>query len=218
MQLPKQKVYKKVYDYACESLLHADLRNRCEAAGVPCDTSIDNTRIGIPFFDETITLTVPGFTFKSSKYASVNLVSKIIILHYLNKASGTNLGKELIPHEDIPGLRHYAPIYEKRVLKPLQTAFGSDRYAFLEAGLSLGGIRQEYGDASFTLQPLPRIPITFILWEGDVEFPPAVKTLFDPTIPSYLPLEDIVVLSRLAAIRILKKARLQHTDEAIDDL
>jgi hypothetical protein len=134
------------------------------------------------------------------------------------KASGARLGGELIPYEDIPGLGHYYPVYEKRVLKPLQTAFGSDRYTFLEAGLSLGAKQQEYGDASFTLHALPRTPITFILWEGDEEFPPLVRTLFDPTIPGYLPLEDIVVISKLASTRILKKGRIQHTDEATYDL
>jgi hypothetical protein len=77
---------------------------------------------------------------------------------------------------------------------------------------------EEYGDASFTLHALPRIPITFILWEGDDEFPPLIRTLFDPTIPGYLPLEDIVVISKLASTRILKEARLQQNDDQIYDL
>jgi hypothetical protein len=218
MQLTKQKVYKKVYDMACEELLRADIRERCEAAEISCEGTSRDSTIAIPFFDEIITFTMPGFYFKSSKDANVTLVSKIVLLHYLIRASGANLGGELIPYEDIPGLRHYFPVYEKRVLKPLQTAFSNDRYAFLEAGLSLGAIQQEYGDASFTLQVLPRIPITFILWEGDIEFPPLARTLFDPTIPGYLPLEDIVVISKLAATRILKETRLKHAEDAQYDL
>lgn len=212
MQVTKQKVYKKVYDMACEELLRSDVQERCEAAGILCQGTSRDPTITIPFFDEIITFSMPGFIFKSSKDANVTLVSKIILLHYLVSASGTKPGGELIPYEDITGLRHYFPVYEKRVLKPLQTAFGTDRDAFLEAGLSLGAIQQEYGDASFTLQVLPRIPITFILWEGDAEFPPLLRTLFDPTISGYLPLEDIVVVSKLAATRILKEARLKHAD------
>jgi hypothetical protein len=218
MQLTKQKVYKKVYDMACEELLNADIQERCRAAGILSEDFSHSSTIAIPFFDETITITIPAFVFKSSKNANVTLVSKIIMLHYLNKASGTTPGGDLIPYEDIPGLRHYFPVYEKRVLKQLQKAFGNDRYTFLEAGLSLGAIQQQYGDASFTLQALPRIPITFILWEGDSEFPPLVKTLFDQTIPGYLPLEDVVVISKLAASRILKEARLQHVGEVTYDL
>jgi hypothetical protein len=218
MQLTKEKVYKKVYDIACEELLHANLQNRCEAAGVSCEVSSPNHKVDIPFFDEIVTLTLPGFKFKSSKDANITLVSRIILLHYINKASGARLGGDLIPYEDIPGLRHYYPVYEKRVLKPLQNAFGHDRHTFLESALSLSASQEEYGDVSFTLHALPRIPITFVLWEGDEEFPPLVRTLFDPTIPGYLPLEDIVVVSKLAATRILKEARKQYTDEVTYDL
>lgn len=212
MDLQKQKVYKKVFDIAREELIHSDLHSRCAAAGVSCEGSSAESLITVPFFNEFVTLTVPGFTFKSSKDANVTLVSKIILLHYLNKASGAGLGGEPIPYEDIPSLRHYFPVYEKRVLKPLQAAFGNDRYAFLDSGISLGGVQREYGDSSFTVHALPRIPVTFILWEGDEEFPPLVRTLFDPTISEYLPLEDIVVISKLAATRILKEAR-KHYEE-----
>lgn len=218
MQLTKQKVYKKVYDIACEELLRADIQERCNAAGISYEGSSGNCHIEILFFNEIITISVPDFTFKSSKDANITLVSKIILLHYLIKASGARLGGELIPYEDIPGLGHYYPVYEKRVLKPLQNAFGHDRYTFLEAGLSLSANVEEYGDASFTLHALPRIPITFILWEGDDEFPPLIRTLFDPTIPGYLPLEDIVVISKLASTRILKEAKLQQNDDQIYDL
>jgi hypothetical protein len=218
MQLTKQKVYKKVYDIACEELLRADIQERCNAAGLSYEGSSGDYHIEISFFNEIIMISVPDFTFKSSKDANITLVSKIILLHYLIKASGARLGGELISYEDIPGLGHYYPVYEKRVLKPLQAAFGHNRYTFLEAGLSLNAIPEEYGDASFTLHALPSIPITFILWEGDDEFPPMIRTLFDPTIPDYLPLEDIVVISKLASTRILKEVRLQQTAEVAYDL
>jgi hypothetical protein len=218
MQLTKQKVYKKVYDIACEELLRAEIQERCYAAGLSYEGSSGDFHIEIPFFKEIITISVPDFTFKSSKDANITLVSKIILLHYLIRASGARLGGELIPYEDIPGLGHYYPVYEKRVLKPLQAAFGHNRYTFLEAGLSLSANPEKYGDASFTLHALPRIPIAFILWEGDDEFPPLVRTLFDPTIPGYLPLEDIVVISKLASTRILKEARIQQTGEVTYDL
>jgi hypothetical protein len=181
--------------------------------------------IAVPYFDEVIVLSLPAFAFKSSKGANVTLVTKIIILHYAITASGIPIlardesGESMagkLPYEDIPGCRHYKPVYEKRVTKPLESAFGFDRYAFLEAGLALGGVTESLGDASFTLDAFPRVPITFVLWEGDEEFPPSVKTLFDPSIPGYLPLEDIVVISKLAATRIIKSARLKAAEAYSD--
>ena len=216
--LTKQKSYKKVYDMACKDLLVSDQEARFAAGGLPYTKKDQGFLVEIPFFDDIINLTVPDFLFKSTKGVNVTLVAKIVVLHYTLKACGTPLGAEKIPYEDVPGLRHYLPVYQKRVLKPLASAFGFDGHAFLEAGLSLGGHEEEYGDASFTLFPLPRVPITFILWTGDHEFPPSLRTLFDPSVAAYLPLEDITVLGKLASTRILKEARLQHMDDVPYDM
>lgn len=216
--LPKQKTYKIVYDMACKDLLRSDQETRFAAAGLPYTKKDEGFLAKIPFFDETISLTVPDFSFKSSKGANITLVTKIVLLHYIIKASGEALGADKIPYEDVPGLRHYSPIFQKRVLKPLASAFGFDSYSFLEAGLAIGGHQETYGDTSFTLFALPRVPLTFILWVGDDEFPPSLRILFDPSVVGYLPLEDIMVISKLASTRILKEARLQHMDEVPHDM
>jgi hypothetical protein len=215
MQLQKQKVYKKVFELACDELLGLELAVQARNADVAYRGGREGT-IEVPYFDETLSIHLPKFSFTSSKAASVSLVSKIIALHYMIRASGEPLGGDQISYEDIPGARHYLPVFETRVAKPLSTAFGYNRDAFLEAGIALGGKAGEYGDASFTLPAFPRIPLTFILWEGDEEFPPLVRTLFDPSVSGYLPLEDIVVLSKLAASRIIKAARVKYAGEAME--
>jgi hypothetical protein len=213
MLLQKQKTYKNVYDGACERLLGSDIEQQLKNAALQYETGIGTFTIAIPFFDETISLTLPEVTFKSAKGSNITLVTRIILLHYINTANGNPPKNDIAAYEDIPGCRHYQPVFEKRVTKPMQSAFGHDKYTFLEAGVALGGKKEEYGDASITLYALPRVPITFILWEGSEEFPPLVRALFDPSITGYLPLEDIVVISKLAAARILKTARKQHIEE-----
>lgn len=209
----KQKTYKHAYDIACRDVLAASIENQLARAGLMFTLHNKIYTINIPFFNEIITLTLPEFSFKSSKTSSVTLVNKIIMLHYILHASGTPTGGEKIPYEDIPGGRNYAPIFSNRVIKPLIAAFGYNAYAFLEAGLSMGGKKEEYGNISFTLHAFPRIPITFILWEGDEEFSPSLNILFDPSIHTYLPFEDIVVVSKLASTRILKTARQEYNEE-----
>jgi hypothetical protein len=218
MELKRQKIYKKVFDLACRNLLDADLRGQLEKGSLSYNVEGDTISVEIPFFDEVITLQVPVFTFRSSKAVSVNLVTKIILLHYLLKASGESLKpvEERISYDDIPGCGNYLPVFERRALKPLQTAFAHDRYLFLEAGISLGGKEEGFGDAAFTVYALPMVPITIILWEGDEEFPPSVRMLFDPSIPGYLPLEDVVVVAKLAATRVIKAARLALSEDMGD--
>ncbi|MCX8109818.1 MAG: DUF3786 domain-containing protein [Syntrophorhabdaceae bacterium] len=213
MELKKQKVYKQVYDEACRMLLNSNYEERLTNARLNYSKTSTAIEVEIPFFNESIFMTLPDFSFRGLKGSNITLVSKIIILHYINTASGRPLTNELIPYEDIPGCRHYKYVFEKRVIKPLMTAFGTNRDAFKEAGEALMGTREDYGDASFTIYPLTMIPMTFILWEADEEFPPSVRILFDTTISSYLPLEDITVISKMASSRIIKAARLRYAEE-----
>ncbi len=206
--LEKQKTYKKVFDLACEELRASDIEDRLRKARVEYRADQGKFLAECPFFDETIQVEIPGCTFHSKSGSNITLATKILILHYLLRASGNPIGREeKIPYEDVPGCRSYLAVFERRTVRPLITAFGFNRDAFREAGHALGATEEAYGDASLTVKAFPMVPITFILWEGDEEFPPSVKILFDPSIHTYLPLEDITVVSKLAVVRILKAAR-----------
>ena len=212
MALEKQKTYKKVFDLACEELRNSDLEERLRKASVTYTMEGGQSTAECPFFEETIILEIPRFAFRSAQGSNVTLATKILILHYLLKASGEPLGREKIPYEDIPGCRPYLPVFERRVVRPLMSAFGFDRDLFRSAGEALGATPESFGDASFALRALPMVPLTFILWEGDQEFTPSLRILFDPSIDTYLPLEDITVLSKLAAVRILKAAKKSYEE------
>ncbi len=213
MELKRQKTYKGVFDTAKDALLNSgNIRENLFRAGLRYDEHEENFRVFVPFFNETIVLTLPAGSFVSEAGANVTLVTRIIILHYINSATGIPFAGEKIAYGDIPACMHYDPVFEKRVLKPLVRAFGYDKYSFKEAGNLIGAREEEFGDASFTLFAFPKVPITFILWEGDEEFPPRAKALFDPSVTGYLPLEDIVVIAKLAAGRILKSA-MKHFNE-----
>jgi hypothetical protein len=206
-ELVRQKAYKKTFDLACERLAHISLEEQLPRAGLSLEQDGNASRIVVPMFQEVIRLSVPGFSFESSEGRNITLTTKIVILHHIIHASGRPLSGNLIPYEDIPGCRGYAPVFDRRVSRPLLSAFGYSRDTFLEGGLSAGGKTEEFGNASFRLEAFPRIPIVFILWEGDEDFPPSLRVLFDDTIHTYLPLEDIVVVSKMAATRIMKKTR-----------
>jgi hypothetical protein len=212
MPLHKKKIYKTVFDRACRDFELSDQEEQVKRASLIFQPSRAGQTVEVPFFDETVLLTIPEFRFESEQRRNVTLASRILILHYLVKASGQPLSGESIPYEDLPGCRTYLPVFERRVCRPLLTAFGFNRDLFQEAGAALGGMEEGYGNASFTLKVFPMVPITFILWEGDQEFPPSMKVLFDRTIDGYLPLEDITVVSKLAANRILHAARLQAVE------
>ncbi len=216
MDFPRQKPHQAAYALSCAELLNGDYRSRFANAGLDVEERGGACIARIPYFNDVISLEVPKCLFKSIGGGVVTLVTKIIILHYINKASGRPLYMEKVAYEDIPGLRHYLPVFTRRVVKPLQAAFGFNTHAFREAGDALGGVPEDFGHASFTLSILPRLPVTFILWEGDYEFPPSARILYDRSVPDYLTLEDITVVTRLAVSRIIKAANRLYADEGTD--
>ena len=108
-----------------------------------------------------------------------------------------------IAYREIPGCLLYAGVFARRVTEPVIQKFGRSAALFRDAGTRLGGTLNTAGDASFTLNAVPRIPLQYILWEGDEEFPPSVQLLFDSSADRYLPLEDIVVLSQVTTGRLI---------------
>lgn len=208
MDLKKQKTYLQAFAAAKDRLVASSVTERADAAGLTWTENRGTIVVDIPFLDETITLRIPEMRFTSSRSRVVTLVVKIVLLHYLTTASGSIGQDDMISWEDIPPLKHYGPAFERRILSPLTSAFGGDRDIFSLAGEALGGRREDFGDASFTLTALPLVPITFILWEHDDEFPASVRVLYRSSVTALLPLEDIVVLTKLAATRIIHRARL----------
>lgn len=129
--------------------------------------------------------------------SGVSIQLQILFLHYLIYARGTPLKGEWITFKELPGGQIYIEPYQKRTIKPLLKYFGQNLEKFMELACSLGGERASYGDGAMVLRPFPRVPLAFVLWEGDEEFPPSANILYDASAPFYLPTEDYALLPGL---------------------
>jgi hypothetical protein len=59
------------------------------------------------------------------------------------------------------------------------------------------------GDFSFTLYPLPRIPLYYIFYLPDEEFPAAVTCLFAANAPDFMPLDGLADVAEYTGKRIM---------------
>ncbi len=81
--------------------------------------------------------------------------------------------------------------------------YGNNLPDFLGRGEELGGTRLEYGDASFRVFPLPRVPVVLILWLADEEFPSRADLLFDTASEVQLPIDVIWSIAMLTTLAML---------------
>jgi hypothetical protein len=76
-------------------------------------------------------------------------------------------------------------------LENLAERYEDDKEVFLKRGKELCGEVLNFGDASVRLFPVPRIPMTIILWLRDEEFPPRADLLLDSSCELQVPLDII---------------------------
>jgi hypothetical protein len=137
----------------------------------------------------------------------VPLQEQGLILHYLNKADGSDVTGELITYREVPSGEFYYPAFVKRAEAPLITVFGRDVSRLIEAGKMIGGeASSDMGDVALRVQAFPSVALTLVIWEGDDEFEPTGKILFDKNIQHYLSTEDVAVLSGMAVYRLMRFA------------
>ncbi len=209
MELSKQKNYQQSFELACASLREMDLKERAKKAGAPYQKGEDGERIIVDFFSEPYHIHFPQIEFYSPSKKTVSLVTRILILHYLIRADGSPLIGKWVGYKDIPGGLLYVGVFARRVTEPLVRKFGRSAKLFEQIGIRLGGESAGVGDASVALQALPSIPLQYVLWGGDEEFPPSVQLLFDVSVDHYLSLEDIVVLGQMATGRLIHQSTLR---------
>jgi hypothetical protein len=199
--------YREAFRLACQELATVNLHRICSLSGAVCfEDKNGNPAIRIPFMnqDHLIHLEPEVDVTLQGNGEPVPLPEKILILHYLLTARGESLQQNPITFRQVEEGPFYYSAFVRRALDPLAQTFGGEPQGLLDCGYELGALPDELGDASITLKPLPRVPVTFVIWGGDDELPPQANILFDQSIVSYLPTEDIAVLSSMIVYRLIR--------------
>jgi len=115
----------------------------------------------------------------------------LMVLVYLTSAKVIEPEHKWVSERDLKGGANFFRGPHSLQLKELEDLYGKDPEAFLEAGRSMGGKEISFAYKSFALNVFPKIPLAYLLWEGDEEFSPKFRVLFDSTIQSHLPLDII---------------------------
>jgi hypothetical protein len=130
--------------------------------------------------------------------SSVSESLKILWLHYLTADGSKNRSGRLIAYREAAPALFYEQNFYKRAVKPLAACFGKNPQKLIETGVALGGETAAFGDAAVTINVLPYLPVTFIIWTESEEFPSDGNILFDQTAKTWFNAEDLAVLASAA--------------------
>ena len=131
----------------------------------------------------------------------------LLLLTYLIRSRPIGLTGRMVTGSEIKGGDFFFRGPHVLFTRPVEEKFGRSARAFREVCLRLGGGQTEFGDVSFRLWPLPKIPLGYILWLADEEFPARLVVTFDASIEEHFPLDVIWALVNLVGGAILREAK-----------
>jgi len=134
----------------------------------------------------------------------------LVLVTYLLRARSIALAGRMVTGAELRGGSFFFRGPHALFAEPLELRFGKDPEEFLGAGLRLGGIKTDFGNASFRLWTLPRIPLGYILWAADDEFSARLGIVFDPSVEEHLALDVIWALVNEVGRALLRESLEQR--------
>lgn len=139
---------------------------------------------------------------ESHLYGDILFDEALVLVLYLLRAQEIPLAGRQQTEKDLPGGETFFRGPHELSRRPILKRFGKDPEAFHRAAASLGGESLDFADGAFRLFALPRVPLDYILWAEDDEFPARLTVLFDATVSEHLPLDVIWALVHLTTRRL----------------
>jgi len=131
-----------------------------------------------------------------------NPLLELVILVYLLNATPDLIRREMISVSDLKDAHFFQGPHTLKT-GPVLKRFGGDIRGFKKAAQSLNGEFLDLADAAYKFSPLPKIPLYYLLWEGDHEFEANLSVLFDRSIERHLSADAIWGLVNLVSNALL---------------
>jgi len=148
----------------------------------------------VPFFNRSILVDLENSALRErieGRWQPVDYpLLELVMQVYLLNVTETPLTGERVSVHDLKDAHFFQGPHTLKTA-PLLEIFGRNLPGFIAAARQLGGAKLDLADAAFMLLPLPKIPVYYLLWEGDEEFEANMTVLFDRSIERHLTADAI---------------------------
>lgn len=140
----------------------------------------------------------------TDKLPSPSDIFYFFILHYLLHSKVTEIKNKWISEKEIPGGDLFFTVSHEIPTHLISERYNNDIEGFKRACVHLQGIPIGLADASYKFNITPGIPVAVLFWDGDEDFPPESKLLFDESIAGLLAPDIVLALAFEVCTRIGK--------------
>jgi len=182
------------FSSAQKQLRGMDPKAVAERSGAELSTGDEGEYLEVTFLNQRYQVLLPNGEVKTESGEDPPLVRRVLILHYLIQAQGTELARRWVDFRSLPGGVVYYPVFRGRVIARLVRMFGQRPQELISAAAPLGGRPIEMADWAVEIPAFPRVPVVLALWEASEEFGPEGTVMYDDALPAYLETEDAIIV------------------------
>jgi hypothetical protein len=193
--------YSDAYLAALNSFTAAQPGDMASAAGG--SYSKQDRLVEFLYLGHTCRVSHPQGEIAVSGWPKLSPEEEIIILQYLAGATGVPPRGQWLSFLQLTGGPHHFAPFQKEAISPLARHFGNDPEKFREAARSLGGSPVALGQAGMIIYAFPRLPLGFVLWAADEEFPASANILFDASAEMHLATASLYMLGIAVTQRLM---------------
>jgi Domain of unknown function (DUF3786) len=135
---------------------------------------------------------------------------QILLIRYLVAKNGGPLEGSEASEKDFPGGVTFFQGPHALNVAPIAKLYGRDPEAFEIRARELAAVPVKHGDKAMRFLPFTLMPVTYVLWKEDEEFPASVSVLFDKSISRWFELDMIFTLVWVLTERIVEGQRVRR--------
>jgi len=181
-------------------ILWQDLEGRSseELANLTLGTPLPGNCLALRFLDAEVQVDIPGHRLLrvqgDERIPLDDPLLELATLVYLNRVDIVlPIDRDIVGLQDLKESHFFVGPHELRTAI-VRERYGKDPKAFQQAVTALDGRLEDMADAAGRLLPFPRMPLYFLIWFADDEFPADLRVLFDRSIERFLPADAIWAL------------------------
>ncbi len=132
--------------------------------------------------------------FESQKPLTLFSKLNIYTLLWYSKENAALQG-EWLPFRSLKDASPFGPAFQKTVTEVFAATFAGHVEELTKACLAMGGQKLSHSDAGFELSAFACIPVRYLFWDTDEEFPAQANILFDRSATDYIHVESLVSIA-----------------------
>jgi Domain of unknown function (DUF3786) len=164
-------------------------------------------RIVIPFLHSWFVLEFLPYRIRAEHEAVDTLAMKALVLQHIisaaeNRGTAVRIMGQWI---DVRTLRHGSVMgahFARATSDLLGKFFAFEKLERIDRALQWGGRPMNLGDEGYLFKFFPRLPVAFIHWNADEEFPAYSKILYDVSASNYMTTHGLAALTEFLIHRL----------------